>query len=262
MRDGFLTLTEREKETLRLLVRGYDAKSIAQRLGLSVHTVNERLRDARRKLGVASSREAARLLAETERDHPDFFVYNKIGVSEEAGESLSDTQTRRRPSMSQRLVWLSGGMLAMSLVIATAITVSVLHGSAAPGAPREQAASSPAPVVNASAAASLPAARDWVALVDGHRWEESWRVAATLFRSQISAAQWVATLQSVREPLGAVSSRSFQNVTKTKSLPGAPAGDYEVLQFQTNFAHRPDTVETIILAHESGGWRVAGYYIR
>ena len=42
--------TEKEKQTLRLIVRGHDAKSLARHLGLSVHTVNERLRDARRKL--------------------------------------------------------------------------------------------------------------------------------------------------------------------------------------------------------------------
>ena len=58
-------LTEKEKDALRLLLRGHDAKSSAQALGLSVHTVNERLREARRKLGTTSSREAARrLLAE------------------------------------------------------------------------------------------------------------------------------------------------------------------------------------------------------
>lgn len=46
---GIQALTEKEKETLRLLVSGYDAKSMARHPGLSVHTVNERLRDARRK---------------------------------------------------------------------------------------------------------------------------------------------------------------------------------------------------------------------
>ena len=38
-------LTEKEKQTLRLLVIGYDAKSMARHLGLSIHTINERLRD-------------------------------------------------------------------------------------------------------------------------------------------------------------------------------------------------------------------------
>jgi len=58
-RNSVSTLTDREKETLRLLLSGHDAKSIARELGLSVHTVNERLRDARRRLHVSSSREAA-----------------------------------------------------------------------------------------------------------------------------------------------------------------------------------------------------------
>ena len=48
MSDGFQALSEREKETLRLLLGGHDIKSIAAGLGLSVHTVNERLREARR----------------------------------------------------------------------------------------------------------------------------------------------------------------------------------------------------------------------
>ena len=61
MTGNLEALSEREKETLRLLLQGYEAKSIAKHLGLSVHTVNERLRASRRKLEVSSSREAARL---------------------------------------------------------------------------------------------------------------------------------------------------------------------------------------------------------
>src|ERR1700761_7528610 len=67
MSEGFQALSEREKETLRLLLGGHDIKSIAADLGLSVNTVNERLRDARRKLGASSSRQAARMLADVEQ---------------------------------------------------------------------------------------------------------------------------------------------------------------------------------------------------
>ncbi|WP_455155876.1 response regulator transcription factor [Sphingomonas zeae] len=65
-KTGVAALTEKEKQTLRLIVRGHDAKSVAREFGLSVHTINERLRDARRKLAVSSSREAARLLLDEE----------------------------------------------------------------------------------------------------------------------------------------------------------------------------------------------------
>src|SRR3546814_5899755 len=68
---GIQALTEKEKETLRLLVDGHDAKSMARHLGLSVHTINERLRDARRKMSASSSREAARQLRALEREGPE-----------------------------------------------------------------------------------------------------------------------------------------------------------------------------------------------
>ena len=52
-------LTDREREVLHLLLAGHTAKSAATELDLSVHTVNDYLREARRKLGVSSSREVA-----------------------------------------------------------------------------------------------------------------------------------------------------------------------------------------------------------
>lgn len=55
-------LTDREMEVLRLLVAGHTVKTIAARLGHSETSINERLRSARRKTGVGSSRELARLL--------------------------------------------------------------------------------------------------------------------------------------------------------------------------------------------------------
>lgn len=55
-------LNEAERRVLRLLAEGHTAKSIATELGTTAAAVNERLRDARRKTGVGSSRELARLL--------------------------------------------------------------------------------------------------------------------------------------------------------------------------------------------------------
>lgn len=55
-------LTDREVEILRLLVAGHTVKTIAAQLGRSETSINERLRSARRKTGVGSSRELARLL--------------------------------------------------------------------------------------------------------------------------------------------------------------------------------------------------------
>lgn len=56
------TLSDRELRILRMLAAGHTIKSIAQSSGHSEASVNERLRDARRKTGIGSSRELARLV--------------------------------------------------------------------------------------------------------------------------------------------------------------------------------------------------------
>lgn len=59
-------LNRAERTVLGLLAQGHTAKSIATITGKSVGSVNERLREARRKTGIGSSRELARLFAAQE----------------------------------------------------------------------------------------------------------------------------------------------------------------------------------------------------
>src|SRR3546814_18394369 len=94
--QGINALTEKEKQTLRLIVRGHDAKSIARNLDLSVHTINERLRDARRKLTVSSSREAARLLFDAEGEPPNPSGDTNIGEAVTAPDEIGRASCRER----------------------------------------------------------------------------------------------------------------------------------------------------------------------
>jgi hypothetical protein len=114
----------------------------------------------------------------------------------------------------------------------------------------------------AAAQGDLAAANAWLGLVDAKRWNDSWANAGTMFKSKLAEASWASTIQSVREPLGAVSSRSFKSRTKTSTLPGVPDGEYEVVQFQTSFAKKALATETVVLSHEPSGWKVDGYFIR
>lgn len=93
--DGLL---EREKQVLRLLWEGHDAKGVARTLDLSTNVVNERLRDVRRKLGVPSSREAARLLAWHEGTAPKSVGNNPFGIETDVSSApplaLPDEQAK------------------------------------------------------------------------------------------------------------------------------------------------------------------------
>ena len=75
----------------------------------------------------------------------------------------------------------------MSLTLAAVVLSTALpDGSSASSQSRASDAVSSA---NASESAAAKSARDWIALVDGERWEESWRSAGTLFKSQLTAEQ-------------------------------------------------------------------------
>jgi DNA-binding CsgD family transcriptional regulator len=67
---GFARLTERERGVLRFLACGHTVKSAAAEQAITENAANELLRSARRKLGVGSSREAARLFAGHEGGAP------------------------------------------------------------------------------------------------------------------------------------------------------------------------------------------------
>lgn len=120
-------LTEREKAVLRLLAHGHDAKSSALQLGISVNAVNERLRSARRKLGVSSSREAARLLASSELQGTNSLVDKKIGlvVAEPTGEARS----HERRSFALAI----GGICTVALIITIALLATSASQTAASG---------------------------------------------------------------------------------------------------------------------------------
>ncbi|MGB6011426.1 MAG: DUF4019 domain-containing protein [Desulfobacterales bacterium] len=112
-------------------------------------------------------------------------------------------------------------------------------------------------------AAALSAAEKWLAMVDSEKYTESWKEAAELFRNAVQPQQWEQSMQAVREPLGKLISRKVKTKAYRTSLPGAPDGEYVVIQFETSFENKKVAVETVTpLMGKDGAWRVSGYYIK
>ena len=112
-------------------------------------------------------------------------------------------------------------------------------------------------------AAALSAAEKWLAMVDSEKYAESWKEAAELFRNAVQPRQWEQTMQVVRKPLGNLISRKAKSKTYKTSLPGAPDGEYVVIQFETSFENKKSAIETVTpMKDKDGKWRVSGYYIR
>ena len=106
------------------------------------------------------------------------------------------------------------------------------------------------------------AAGKWLALVDGQQYLESWNSAATLFKQQVSSDHWLQAIGAARTPLGSMISRKLVSATYATSLPGAPDGEYVVLQYQTRFQFKQSAIETVTPMLDDNRWRVSGYYVR
>ena len=106
-------------------------------------------------------------------------------------------------------------------------------------------------------------AETWLALIDSGKYAESWQDAAQLFKSHVTKDQWQSALKATRLPLGKLQSRKVKSTTLAKTLPGAPDGQYVVIQYDSSFEHKQSAVETVTpMLDKNGQWKVAGYYIK
>ena len=155
------------------------------------------------------------------------------------------------------------------IAVALSALVSVIVGCGQQ--PREQTsepASGPtpaqvAPDTSEAERAATAAAESWLALLDEGKFAESWTEAASLFKRAVPQRQWEGAVRTQRRPLAAFESRTLIQRNYSTSLPGAPDGEYVMIQFRTDFANRKGVIETITpMLDEDGTWRVSGYLIK
>jgi len=110
---------------------------------------------------------------------------------------------------------------------------------------------------------AVAAAESWLALVDDGKYDESWDAAAEYLKNAVSKGDFLKSLNAARKPLGKLNSREIKSKEYRTSLPGAPDGEYVVIQFKTSFENKKAAIETVTpMLDKDKKWRVSGYYIR
>jgi hypothetical protein len=112
--------------------------------------------------------------------------------------------------------------------------------------------------------AAVSAAEAWLKLIDAGSYAESWQdFCAGYFKGAVKPEAWEESMRALRVPLGRVLSRRLKGWRYATTLPGAPDGEYVVIEFETTFEHKLSAVETVTpMMDKDGRWRVSGYYIR
>jgi hypothetical protein len=111
--------------------------------------------------------------------------------------------------------------------------------------------------------AAVSAAEKWLSIVDAGKYAASWKEAAEYLKNSVKPEQLELSMQATRKPLGKLISRKMKTKSYKTSLPGAPDGEYVVIQFETSFENKKTAIETITpMLDKDGKWRVSGYYIK
>lgn len=118
------------------------------------------------------------------------------------------------------------------------------------------------PLVAAEAEdAARKAAAKWLALIDQGKFKDAWKQASQHHRPQITAADWESQIRSMCAAAGPLRERNFTAARNSRTLPGAPDGDYTILEFSTAFEKKSKALEIVVLSREGNNWKAAGYSI-
>ena len=92
---------------------------------------------------------------------------------------------------------------------------------------------------------AVSAAQKWLALIDRGNYSESWKQASAVVQGAATEPSFVNLMNTFRQPLGELASRKLKSAQRMTELPGAPDGQYVVMQFETSFAGKKSTIETV-----------------
>ncbi|WP_432770761.1 MAG: helix-turn-helix transcriptional regulator [Sphingopyxis sp.] len=225
-------LTDREMEILRLLVAGHTVKTIAGRLGRSETSINERLRTARRKTGVGSSRELARLLD-----------LQKIGDEK---IDLSDRSIRADDLTHTATTWVRGRKGMISMLIAIPIAAAGLIFAAVPSGTQVE----PPQAASSAVSRPLPLIGSWSLNATGIPEKERPQRVTIAFRTS-EDGRWTSRVEIVA-PDG-----SSRHAESTAALDGVPVPVTGNMDFIDSVALRQPAPDTLVMTLGKAGSRVS-----
>jgi hypothetical protein len=164
-------------------------------------------------------------------------------------------------------------VLAYALAIATGCPAVAQPAAPPASAPPPPAAVTPTPGMPPVLESAQPtlgddretiaAAYKWLTLLDAGKAGAAWDVASAHLKSVVTRPNWIAGIADMRKPFGKPDARKAEKFARSHQLPGAPEGDYSIIEFQTEFANGKQATEQVIwMLEKDDVWRVSGYYIR
>jgi uncharacterized protein DUF4019 len=110
---------------------------------------------------------------------------------------------------------------------------------------------------------SIDAGMKWLALIDGGNAGAAWDLSSKQLKSSVTRDKFIEGMRDARKSLGKLEGRTAERFARSHQLPGAPEGDYAIIDYTARFAQGKKLQERLVWSIEEGDiWRVAGYEYR
>jgi len=106
------------------------------------------------------------------------------------------------------------------------------------------------------------AAEAWLKIEDAETYDKSWAAASDYFRSQVPKEGWVRRMTETRKPLDPLLVRDLTASEWNTEMPNLPKGEYVAFVYQTTFANGHPQLESVVMVHEGGAWKMVGYAVQ
>ncbi len=110
--------------------------------------------------------------------------------------------------------------------------------------------------------AGVAVALAWLKINDSGDYAKSYAECGKIFQAALTVDKWKSTIEGVLKPFGKLNSRENIAAKYTTTVPGAPDGEYVIMQFKTSFENKKEAIETVSVVKENGVWKVVGYYVK
>jgi len=172
-----------------------------------------------------------------------------------ASEMNATTTSRHRPRRSRIAV------ASVAVAFAGAIASGIVFAQTPPASTSTPTDPATQPTLQDDKDV-IEAGRKWLALVDSGQYDETWEIASPLLKGKVSKEKWNDGLRNLRKPLGKLVSRTPEKFARAHQLPGAPDGDYVIVEYTSTFENGKHPEQLTWSLEKDDIWRVSGYFIR
>ena len=104
-----------------------------------------------------------------------------------------------------------------------------------------------------------PVAVEFLQLIDGGKYAESWQSSASLVRDKVTQQEWIEKLDKTRSRYGELIQRNQKSTRSATALKDSPEGEYIILTYESDFQKAEDVSEYVTVMRDGDSWKVASY---